>query len=162
VDLPIDEPDAGIGRYAEVVVQAIEGRERVVVVAHSLSGLVAPVVAERVDALGIVMLAALWPEPGRSPREQAREVPGIYTENYRSAHLVRHDDGSTAMTNEAAIPRRRWRRARDFARSTGGCGPSHPPSGPGPGFPSPGSPAEAIACSAAKGCNGERRGSRLR
>jgi hypothetical protein len=98
VDLPIEEPDAGIARYADVVCAAIDGHEDVVIVAHSLSGLVAPVVAERVEARGIVMLAALWPEPGRSAREQARALPGIYSDGYRAVEQVRYDDGGTGLT----------------------------------------------------------------
>lgn len=103
VELPIDEPDAGIERYAQVVDHAAEGRGEVVVVAHSLAGLVAPVVAERLGARGIVMLAALWPEPGSSAREQARELPGIYTQWYREAPQVRCEDGSTGLPMDVAL-----------------------------------------------------------
>jgi hypothetical protein len=102
VELPAEEPDAGIHRYADAVVRAVDGHDRPIVVAHSLAGLFAPVVAERLDARGLVMLAALWPEPGRSAREQARELPGIYTDAYREAPQVRYADGSTGMPLEAA------------------------------------------------------------
>ncbi len=102
IDLPADEPDAGIQRYADVVEQGVDGRKDVVVVAHSLAGLVAPVVGERLGARGIVMLAALWPTPGRSAREQARDLPGIYTDRYRQAPRIRYDDGSTEMPPEVA------------------------------------------------------------
>jgi hypothetical protein len=102
MDLPADDPGAGIDRHAEAVVEAIDGRGDVVVVAHSLAGLIAPVVAERVNARGIVMLAALWPKPGRSAREQARDLPAIYTEAYRWAPKARYADGSTGMPAEVA------------------------------------------------------------
>jgi pimeloyl-ACP methyl ester carboxylesterase len=103
VDLPVTDIDAGLDRYADVVCQAVDGREEVVVVAHSLSGLVAPLVAERADVRGVVMLAALWPEPARSAREQARALRGIYSEEYRRAPMVRHDDGSTEVPSDVAL-----------------------------------------------------------
>lgn len=103
MDLPIDEPDAGIQRYADVACQAADGHGDVVIVAHSLAGLVAPVVGERLGARGVVMLAALWPTPGRSAREQARQEPGIYTDWYRHAPKVRYGDGSTGMPPEVAL-----------------------------------------------------------
>lgn len=103
VDLPADEQGAGIERYADVACEGIDGLGDVVVVAHSLAGLVAPTIAERVDAQGIVMLAALWPEPGRSAREQARDSPGIYTPRYRQAPVIREADGSTALPSEVAV-----------------------------------------------------------
>ena len=103
MDLPADEPEAGIERYADVVCKAVGTREHVLVVAHSLAGLVAPVVAERLSARGLVMLAALWPSPGRSAREQARQLPGIYSDAYRGAPQVRHADGSTELPPTAAL-----------------------------------------------------------
>ena len=104
MDLPADEPAAGIERYADVACQAVPEDDDVVIVAHSLAGLVAPIVADRVGARGLLMVAALWPHPGRSAREQARELPGIYTEAYWQAPVVRHDDGSTSMPPDAATP----------------------------------------------------------
>lgn len=103
IDLPAGEPGAGIERYTEVVCEAIQGLDRVVIVAHSLAGLVAPVVADRVGARGMVMLAALWPDPTRSAREQARQLPGIYSERYRLAPKDRYDDGSTGMPAKVAL-----------------------------------------------------------
>jgi pimeloyl-ACP methyl ester carboxylesterase len=103
IDLPSGESHAGIERYADVVCRAIEGLDEVVVVAHSLAGLVAPVVADRVGARGVVMLAALWPDPGRSAREQARHIPGIYTQSYRRVPALHFDDGSTGMPTESAL-----------------------------------------------------------
>ncbi len=102
-DLPIDEPDAGIQRYADVVCDAAGGPGDVVIVAHSLAGLVAPVVGERLGARGVIMLAALWPAPGQSAREQAKQAPGIYTDGYRHAAKVRYGDGSTGMPPEVAL-----------------------------------------------------------
>ena len=98
LDLPAGEPDADAARYAEVVADRVES----VLIPHSLAGVYAPLVAERIGARGIVNLAALTPEPGVSARQQGRDLPGIYTEPYRTASMVRHDDGSTSVPEGVA------------------------------------------------------------
>ena len=48
VDLPIEDPTLGASAYADVVIDAIGDRgDDVVLVGHSMGGLVIPVVAER-------------------------------------------------------------------------------------------------------------------
>lgn len=34
--------------------------------------------------------------------QQSKALPGIYTEPYRTAPVIRHDDGSTSLTREIA------------------------------------------------------------
>jgi pimeloyl-ACP methyl ester carboxylesterase len=102
VDLPAGEADAGAARYADVVLDAVGAVPDAVVVPHSLAGLVAPAVAERIGARGIVNLAALTPEPGSSGLKQAKALPGIYTEPYRTTPMTRHDDGSTSVPADIA------------------------------------------------------------
>jgi pimeloyl-ACP methyl ester carboxylesterase len=67
VDLPIGDPDAGAADYAEVVVRSLEGvRDEVVLVGHSMGGLVTPLVPS-MRAIGrLVFLCAAFPEPGKS------------------------------------------------------------------------------------------------
>src|ERR1700729_1495360 len=48
VDLPGDDEQAGLPEYARLVVDAIGGRDDVVVVAQSLGGFTAPLVAAKV------------------------------------------------------------------------------------------------------------------
>jgi pimeloyl-ACP methyl ester carboxylesterase len=55
--------------YADVVVDAIRDRRDVVVVAQSFGGYVAPLVAQRVNARLIVLVAAMIPAPGESAEE---------------------------------------------------------------------------------------------
>lgn len=84
VDLPIEDPSHGAEAFARTIVDAIDATgidERIVVVGHSLGGLVGPVVAqqlgtERVQA--IVLVAPMIPEPGLAHREAVRRDPGIY------------------------------------------------------------------------------------
>jgi len=68
-DLPCEDDTAGLERYADVVVEAIAGRSEVVVVAQSFGGYVAPIVAARVDARLIVLVAGMIPAPGESAEE---------------------------------------------------------------------------------------------
>src|SRR5262245_22887485 len=68
-DLPVEDDRADLGDYADVVVEAIGGRSDAVVVAQSLGGYVAPLVAQRVDARLIVLVAAMVPAPHESAAE---------------------------------------------------------------------------------------------
>jgi pimeloyl-ACP methyl ester carboxylesterase len=68
-DLPVEDDQAGLGDYAEVVVDAIGGRSDAVVVAQSFGGYVAPLVAERVNARLIVLVAGMVPAPHESAEE---------------------------------------------------------------------------------------------
>jgi hypothetical protein len=68
-DLPIEDDSAGLSRYADVVVDAIGGRRDVVVVAQSFGGYTAPIVADRIGARLIVLVAGMVPSPGESADE---------------------------------------------------------------------------------------------
>jgi pimeloyl-ACP methyl ester carboxylesterase len=60
VDLPCDDVDAGCERYAEVVVEALDGVEDAIAVGHSLGGLTIPLV----PAKRLVFVCALLPGGG--------------------------------------------------------------------------------------------------
>ena len=68
-DLPIEDDEAGLIEYATSVVDAVSARPDVVVVAQSFGGYVAPIVAERIDARLIVLVAGMIPSPGESAEE---------------------------------------------------------------------------------------------
>jgi pimeloyl-ACP methyl ester carboxylesterase len=68
-DLPCDDDSAGLTEYADVVVDAIGDRTNLVLVAQSLAGFTAPLVCERLPVALLVMLAAMVPSPGESPRD---------------------------------------------------------------------------------------------
>jgi pimeloyl-ACP methyl ester carboxylesterase len=102
VDLPSEDPDAGLDAYAETIRASLAGvTEPVIVAGHSLGGLVLPLVAQLRPVAGLAFLCAAIPFPGESladtiaeeiaaetspdllddlgrshqtPREQAREV----------------------------------------------------------------------------------------
>ena len=65
-DLPIEDDGAGLTEYADAVTDAIGDRRDVVVVAQSFGGYIAPMVAERIDARLIVLVAGMVPAPGET------------------------------------------------------------------------------------------------
>jgi hypothetical protein len=69
VDLPVDDDRAGFGEYADVTVEAIGDRRDLILVAQSLAGFTAPLVCERVPVDLMVLVAAMVPRPGESPRD---------------------------------------------------------------------------------------------
>ncbi len=68
-DLPIEDDSAGLEEYTNTVVQAIGDATDVVVVAHSIGGFIAPLVAERVSARAIVLVTAVMLAPGETGEE---------------------------------------------------------------------------------------------
>jgi len=67
VDLPGDDPRAGLPEYTELVVAAIDGRADVVLVAQSLGAFTAPLVAARVPLRALVLANAMIPVSGETP-----------------------------------------------------------------------------------------------
>jgi len=63
-DLPCEDGAAGWEEYTDAVVQAISGRQDVVVVGHSLGGFTAPLVCARMPVELLVLVAAMIPSPG--------------------------------------------------------------------------------------------------
>jgi hypothetical protein len=67
VDLPGDDPTAGLPEYARLVASAIGSRDNVVLVAMSLGGFTAPLVAAEVPVSAMVFVNAMIPRPGETP-----------------------------------------------------------------------------------------------
>ena len=105
-DLPIEEDDSGLSEYADVVVEAIGDRRDVVVVGQSFGGYVAPLVAERIGARSIVLVAGMIPTPGESAEEMfanTRWQPERLEDSSTRAvfyHDVPADLADEALTNE--------------------------------------------------------------
>ena len=66
VDLPGDDPHAGLSTYADLVVEAI-GTRHVVLVVQSLEGFTAPLVCGRVRVRMLLFINAMIPVPGETP-----------------------------------------------------------------------------------------------
>jgi pimeloyl-ACP methyl ester carboxylesterase len=69
VDLPADDPSAGLPEYADLVVAAADGAEEVVVVAQSLGGFTALPACERLNVRHLFLLNAMVPVPGETASE---------------------------------------------------------------------------------------------
>jgi pimeloyl-ACP methyl ester carboxylesterase len=70
VDLPVADPAAGFEEHAAAVMTAIGGRRTdLVLVAQSLAGFVAPLVAERLPAARMILVNAMVPRSGESAGE---------------------------------------------------------------------------------------------
>jgi pimeloyl-ACP methyl ester carboxylesterase len=67
VDLPCDDDAAGLGEYADTVVDAVGDRMELILVAQSLAGFTAPLVCERLPVDLMVLVAAMAPAPGEPP-----------------------------------------------------------------------------------------------
>ncbi len=102
VDLPGDDPKAGLDAYAELVLRAAGERRDVVLVAQSLGGFTAPLVAARLPLRALVFVNAMIPLPGETPgawwgstgSEQARRAAAQrqgYTEELDLAAYFLHD-----------------------------------------------------------------------
>lgn len=68
-DLPVDDDSAGLAEYVDVVLAAIGDRTDLILVAQSMAGFTAPIVATRVPVDLLVLVAAMVPAPGESPGE---------------------------------------------------------------------------------------------
>ena len=67
VDLPGADETAGLSEYARLVVDAIGARQDVALVAQSLGGFTAPMVAEAVTAESVTLVNAMIPLPRETP-----------------------------------------------------------------------------------------------
>ena len=111
VDLPCDDPAATTMDNAEQVVAALGDAADVVVVGHSLGGIVAPVVAQLRPVRKVVLLAALVPRPGRSLRDVTASEPQCMTGEFNSA--PRHLGDHGAVTWDPDVAERLFYRACD-------------------------------------------------
>jgi pimeloyl-ACP methyl ester carboxylesterase len=105
-DLPIEDDDAGLSRYADVVIDSIGDRRDVVVVGQSFGSYTAPIVAERIGARLIVLVAGMVPSPGESADEMFSNT-GWQAEQLEDAstisvfyHDVPPDVAKEALTHE--------------------------------------------------------------
>jgi len=74
-DLPSEDTELGLDDYADTIDRALGDAEDVVLVPHSLGGLVGPVVAARRPLRALVYVAGLIPQPGVSFSDQLGAEP---------------------------------------------------------------------------------------
>ncbi|MGY2074218.1 MULTISPECIES: alpha/beta fold hydrolase [unclassified Blastococcus] len=68
-DLPAGDDSLTLDDYADAVVEAVGAAPDLVVVGHSFGGFTAPLVAARLRARALVLVAAMVPAPGEAPDE---------------------------------------------------------------------------------------------
>lgn len=68
-DLPGDDESQTLTDYADAVVEAVGDRQNLVIVGHSFGSFTASLVADRLPADVLVLLAGMIPAPGESPDE---------------------------------------------------------------------------------------------
>lgn len=79
VSLPIDEPEAGGMRYAEVIAEPLKDvGDDVILVGHSASGMFIPLVPGLRPIRRLVYLAAIIPKPGMSISEVFASEPDLF------------------------------------------------------------------------------------
>jgi pimeloyl-ACP methyl ester carboxylesterase len=105
VDLPCEDPDAGLADYATAVVEAAAGfDEPVVVVGHSLGGLTIPLIPDRRPVAALVFVAAILPAPGRPAGEGlGAEAFSAGFPELTAAHQSAGEDGASRWDREGAI-----------------------------------------------------------
>jgi pimeloyl-ACP methyl ester carboxylesterase len=69
IDLPAEDDAAGLNAYVEVIAEALDDADPVVIVAQSMGGLAAPLVFERRPVDLVVLVNAMIPAPGESGAE---------------------------------------------------------------------------------------------
>ncbi|MET3962645.1 pimeloyl-ACP methyl ester carboxylesterase [Marmoricola sp. OAE513] len=118
VELPADDESAGLPTYVEVALESCGAADDVLVVAQSMGGFTAPMLAERLQAagrtvVGIVLLNAMVPLPGETPGEwwdavgseqarvEAAEAGGYPTDFDLDAYFLHDlDEETTALLME--------------------------------------------------------------
>ncbi|HEX4289602.1 MAG TPA: alpha/beta fold hydrolase [Trebonia sp.] len=97
VDLPGDDPAAGLPEYANLVENAIASRDNVTLVAMSLGGFTAPLVAAKVPVSAMVFVNAMIPRPG--------ETPGAWWDNtgWSDARIAAAKQGGYATDFDLAV-----------------------------------------------------------
>jgi pimeloyl-ACP methyl ester carboxylesterase len=101
VDLPCDDPDAGAERYVDEVIHAIpKHADAVVMVGHSMAGLIIPIAASRARTAMTIYLCAWTPVPGLSFDAQRADMGTGFEP---STPAQENPDGSASWPEEGAI-----------------------------------------------------------
>jgi pimeloyl-ACP methyl ester carboxylesterase len=91
VDLPCDDDDAGLEKYADTVVDAVGDGRDLIVVAQSLAGFTAPLVCDRLPVALLILLAAMVPRPGESAGEWWSNTGHKFPDPFDPAVVFAHD-----------------------------------------------------------------------
>jgi hypothetical protein len=87
VDLPGGDPAAGLPQYSALIIDAIEGCADPVLVAQSMGGFSAVMACDRVQVGKLILVNAMVPAPGETPREWWRATGAV------TARIAAAEDG---------------------------------------------------------------------
>ncbi len=105
VELPCADPDATFSTYAEVVSDALDDEpDDVTLVAHSMGGMSAPLVAAMRPVSQIAMVCAVIPEPGRSYYQRLEAGEDMHPPELGPG-MTRDDLGRSVWVDERAAIR---------------------------------------------------------
>lgn len=106
-DLPGDDESADLDACADAVVAAVDGRRDVVVVGHSFGAFTAPLVADRLGAELLVLVAGMIPAPGERPADWWANVgyqDAVREQAARDGGLTGHDDPYVSFYHDVPRP----------------------------------------------------------
>jgi pimeloyl-ACP methyl ester carboxylesterase len=78
IDVPFQNPSVGAAGLAELVEESFGACDDLVLVGHSMSGLILPIVATRMTVVRLVFLHAVLPQPGMSLTDQLKSEPDMF------------------------------------------------------------------------------------
>lgn len=116
-DLPCDDDSATLDDYAASVIEAVGDRSGLVVVGHSYGAFTATLVADRMRADALVLLAGMIPSPGEPPEEwweNTGHEQAVHAQAKLDGGLTGHDDPLVAYYHDVprALAEEAQRRAR--------------------------------------------------
>ncbi len=94
VELPAEDPDAGLERYAELVAAALADHDDIVLVGHSLAGYSIPLVPSRRAVRHLVFLCAFVPQSGSSVTDLYSRTD-VFVPGFAGHTAVREGDGAS-------------------------------------------------------------------
>lgn len=101
MDLPIEDPSAGLEEYVETVLTSLDAvTDDVVVVGHSMAGMVAPIVASRRAVRAVVYLCGVVPVPGVSMAQVLLDEPDLERPRIRDQASTLREDGVRVVSPE--------------------------------------------------------------
>jgi pimeloyl-ACP methyl ester carboxylesterase len=97
VDLTPEDQAAGAAHCAKVVSRAFGAADDLVLVGHSIAGLIIPLVAAQRPLKRLVFLHALLPQPGQSVVGQLRSEPDMFNPEMFTAQAPFWEDEAVAI-----------------------------------------------------------------
>jgi hypothetical protein len=105
VDLPCEDPEAGAAEYAATAIEAFaDASDELVLVGHSLAGLMIPLVAAARPVRRLVFLCAMLPRPLGTHENMHREEPEMVLPG-PAGGAFEGPDGATRWHPDAAAAR---------------------------------------------------------